>query len=161
MLLLVTVPARLVGAVGETSSEPGGGGSFSRGAVHGAAGPGSTPAPISKMVPSTSAAGTAPFHRMRDSAPRARVTSAACSPVYVAVQLVPFGFFTASIGSNASVPSEPAAEVARRVRRPFSRKASLLATMRCSSWAASIGLPAAVAAVPWICTVLGLSCTGR
>jgi tripartite-type tricarboxylate transporter receptor subunit TctC len=81
VLLLVTLAARPVGAVGGVTSLPGGGGSFSSGAVHGAAGPGSTPAPISKMVPSTKAAGTAPFHRMRDSAPRARVTSAACRPV--------------------------------------------------------------------------------
>jgi hypothetical protein len=80
VLPVVTVAVRPVGGDGETSSLPGGGGSFSSGAVHGAAGPGIAPAPFSKIVDSVAGmAGS--IHMPRDSAFSARVTSAAARPV--------------------------------------------------------------------------------
>src|SRR4051794_30707421 len=60
------------------------------GAVHGAPGPPATRSLFSKIVDSagTAAAGSRPSHMPRDSAPRARVTSSAARPVYVAVHRV-------------------------------------------------------------------------
>src|SRR5262252_1390918 len=78
VLLFATTADRLVGVLGGMSSLPGGGGSTSSGAVQGATGPATTAAPISKTVPSW---GVRPSHSIRDSLPRARVTSAALNPV--------------------------------------------------------------------------------
>src|SRR3954452_3411094 len=98
VLLFVTVTATFAGVVGGTASAPGGGGRISLGAVHGAWGPPTMPAPISKIVASLASSGSAPSHIPRDSASSASAMSRAPS-VYVAVQFVPFGFVAPLTGS--------------------------------------------------------------
>src|SRR3954469_8565395 len=116
LLLAETVRPRT--SLGGVVSLPGGGGSFSSGAVHGADGPAVAAAPFSKIVDSVDGR-TGSIHMPRESAPSARSTSACARPVYVAVQLIE------PAASYDSVPSEPAALVARRVRRPLTSNASL------------------------------------
>ena len=86
-VLWFAAAARFVGSLGGTVSLPGGGGSFSSGAVHGAAGPATAEAPFSKIVDSVDGSAGS-IHMPRDSAPRARVTSSGTRFVYVAVQCV-------------------------------------------------------------------------
>ena len=63
------------GSLGGVVSLPGGGGSFSSGAVHGADGPAIAAAPFSKMVDSVDGSAGS-IHMPRESALSARVTSA-------------------------------------------------------------------------------------
>jgi hypothetical protein len=63
------------GSLGGVVSLPGGGGSFSSGAVHGAEGPATADAPFSKIVDSVEGSAGS-IHMPRDSAPSARSTSA-------------------------------------------------------------------------------------
>src|ERR687885_2114729 len=98
VLLFVTVAVAFAGVLGGIASLPGGGGRISFGAVHGACGPPTMPAPFSKIVASLPSSGSAPSHIARDSASSARAMSLAPS-VYVAVHLVPFGLVSASTGS--------------------------------------------------------------
>src|SRR3954467_8248047 len=141
-VLLLADPLRLTTSLGGVSSLPGGGGSFPSGALHGAVGPATADGPFSKIVDSVDGrAGS--IHMPRDSAPRARSMSACARPVYVAVHAVE------PAPSYFSVPSEPAALVARRVRRPLTANGSAEATTRrCSSSPTGSGRPAASCAVP-------------
>src|SRR3954466_2076363 len=101
VLLFVTVTATFAGVVGGTASAPGGGGRISLGAVHGAWGPPTMPAPISKIVASLASSGSTPSHMARDSASRASAMSWAPS-VYLAVQFTPLGLVSGSTGSEVS-----------------------------------------------------------
>src|SRR5918911_5538001 len=84
-VLLLADPFRLTTSLGGVVSLPGGGGSCSSGAVHGADGPAIAAAPFSKIVDSVDGS-TGSIHMPRDSAPSARVMSASTSPTYFAVQ---------------------------------------------------------------------------
>src|SRR3954470_20153952 len=140
--VLAAEPVRPVTSLGGVVSLPGGGGSFSSGAVHGADGPAVAAAPFSKIVDSVDGSAGS-IHMPRDSAPRARSMSACARPLYVAVHAVE------PAPSYFSVPSEPAALVARSVRRPLTANGSAEATTRrCSSSPTGSGRPAESCAVP-------------
>src|SRR4051795_7178083 len=114
--VLAAEPVRPVTSLGGVVSLPGGGGSFSSGAVHGDVGPAAASAPFSKIVDSVEGrAGS--IHMPRESAASARSMSTWTRPVYVAVQLVE------PAPSYFSVPSGPPVLFARSVRRPFFRNA--------------------------------------
>src|SRR3954470_9957592 len=134
--VLAAEPVRPVTSLGGVVSLPGGGGSFSSGAAHGDVGPAAAAAPFSKIVDSVDGSAGS-IHMPRDSAPSARSMSACARPVYVAVH------FVEPAASYDSVPSEPAALVARSVRRPLTSNASDATTRRCSSSATGSGLPSA------------------
>src|SRR4051794_26873590 len=99
-VVFVAARFRPVTSLGGVVSLPGGGGSFSRGAVHGADGPATADAPFSKIVDSVDGS-TGSIHMPRDSAPSARSMSASTSPVYVAVHFVDPG------ASYLRLPSGP------------------------------------------------------
>src|SRR3954470_11104420 len=152
--VLAAEPVRPVTSLGGVVSLPGGGGSFSSGAAHGDVGPAAAAAPFSKTVDSVDGrAGS--IHLPRDSAPRARSMSACARPVYVAVH------FVEPAPSYFSVPSEPAAFVARSVRRPLRSNASPGTRRRCSRSPSASGRPLASWAVPWTWIVVGPVWTGR
>src|SRR5918911_2224748 len=122
-VLLLADPFRLTTSLGGVVSLPGGGGSCSSGAVHGADGPAIAAAPFSKIVDSVDGS-TGSIHMPRDSAPSARSMSACARPLYVAVH------FVEPAASYFSVPSTPPASVARSVRRPLIANGSAEATTR-------------------------------
>src|SRR3954462_14565135 len=111
-VVFVAARFRPVTSLGGVVSLPGGGGSFSRGAVHGADGPATADAPFSKIVDSVDGSAGS-IHMPRDSALRARSMSACPRPVEVAVHLVD------SAASYFSVPSGPPVFVARSTRFPL------------------------------------------
>src|SRR3954462_14112762 len=124
-VLLLADPLRLTTSLGGVVSLPGGGGRFSSGALPGDVGPAAAAAPFSKTVDSVDGrAGS--IHMPRDSAPRARSMSACARAVEAAVH------FGEPAPSYFSVPSEPAAFVARSVRRPLRSNASPGTRRRCS-----------------------------
>src|SRR3954451_23526624 len=86
-VLVLAEPCRLRTSLGGVVSLPGGGGSFSSGAVPGADGPASADAPFSKIV-ECGERRTGSIHMPRESAPSARSMSACARPVYVAVHFV-------------------------------------------------------------------------
>src|SRR3954454_11476563 len=153
-VLLLADPLRLTTSLGGVVSLPGGGGSFSSGAAHGDVGPAVAAAPFSKIVDSVDGSAGA-IHMPRDPAPSARSMAACASRVYVPAHSAD------PAAPYASVPSEPAALVARSVRRPLTSNASPGTTRRCSSSATGSGAPVASCAVPWIWIVPGPVWTGR
>jgi hypothetical protein len=79
-VVLLAEPVRPATSLGGVVSLPGGGGSFSSGAVHGAAGPAIAAAPFSKIVDSVDGR-TGSSQMPRDSDARARSMSACARPV--------------------------------------------------------------------------------